>query len=263
MINVSNLSFSFGDRVLFDNVSFVIGKNQKIGLVGPNGAGKSTLLSLISKTRESELGRVQVLGTIASVAQEIKNDPILENSETVRIYLDPGHEHHDFELRKMLDGLELSNIDFAADPRQMSGGQKTRLALIRALLAKPDILLLDEPTNFLDVGGKQWVMNFLSTYPNTVLLISHDLSLLDKSIDKIFFINSHTKKVDEYTGNYSQFLRLKEEKTTLVKKQVKSGKQHIQSLEEGLKKGNQSVRVRIQMQKRIEREKDKLPQLPT
>lgn len=262
MIQVKNLSFSYHGHVVFDDINFLISDNQKVGIVGPNGAGKSTLLSLISKNRESDLGKVEIKGNIASVAQEIKHDPDLEAADTVRIYLDPYHEHHDFELRKMLEGLEFSNLDFDADPRKMSGGQKTRLAIARALLLEPDILLLDEPTNFLDTKGTQWVMNFISTYPKTIIIISHDLELLDRSIDKILFINSHAKKVEEYRGTYTQFLKLREEKINQIKKQHTKGTRHIESMEEGLRMGTQSVKQRIQMQKRIEREKENLPELP-
>ncbi len=262
MIQVKNLSFSYGGHVVFDDISFLVSANQKVGIVGPNGAGKSTLLSLISQNRHTDLGKVEISGTIASVAQEIKHDPDLEAAETVRIYLDPHHEHHDFELRQMLEGLEFANLDFEADPRKMSGGQKTRLAIARALLSKPDILFLDEPTNFLDTKGTEWVMNFISTYPKTIIMISHDLQLLDRHIDKILYIDTHSKKVEEYKGTYSQFLKLREEKLAQIKKQHTKGARHIQSMEEGLRMGTQSVKQRIQMQKRIERERENLPDLP-
>ena len=262
MISVQNLSFSYGGHIVFDNISFLVNDNQKVGLVGPNGAGKSTLLELISQNQQTDIGRVQVVGSIASVPQEIKHDPVLENSSSVRTYLDPGHGHYDFEITKFLKGLELSRLNLTDSAKLLSGGQKTRLAIIRALLAKPDILILDEPTNYLDTKGKKWVMDFISTYQKSIIIVSHDLSLLDHSIDKILFINAHTKKIEEYKGTYAQFLKLREEKINLTKKQHKASAAHIQSMQEGLHMGTQSVKQRIQLQKRIEREKEKLPELP-
>lgn len=262
MIKVSNLSFSYGGHIVFDDISFLVNDNQKVGLVGPNGAGKSTLLGLISQNQQSDLGRVQVIGSIASVPQEIKHDPALDNSSSIRTYLDPELEHYDFELEQLLKGLELSRLELAGSAKTLSGGQKTRLAITRALLAQPDILILDEPTNYLDAKGKKWVMDFISTYQKSIIIVSHDLSLLDHAIDKILFINAHTKKIEEYKGTYSQFLKLREEKTNLTKKQHKASAAHIQSMQEGLRMGTQSVKQRIQLQKRIEREKEKLPELP-
>ncbi len=262
MISVQNLSFSYGGHIVFDDISLLVNDNQKVGLVGPNGAGKSTLLGLISQNQQTDIGRVQVVGSIASVPQEIKHDPALDNSSSIRAYLDPEHEHYDFEITKFLKGLELSRLNLTDSAKLLSGGQKTRLAIIRALLAEPDILILDEPTNYLDNKGKIWVMDFISTYQKSIIIVSHDLSLLDHSIDKILFINAHTKKIEEYKGTYAQFLKLREEKINLTKKQHKASAAHIQSMQEGLRMGTQSVKQRIQLQKRIEREKEKLPELP-
>lgn len=262
MLSVQNLSFSFGHHIIFDEVSFSIARGQKVGIVGPNGAGKSTLLSLITQKSETDLGHIKILGTIASVPQEVKNDPVLDEAESVRNYLDPERVHQDFELKNMLSGLEMGHMELTGNPKDFSGGQKTRLAIIRAILVKPDLLLLDEPTNFLDTKGKAWVMDFLGNFENAVIIISHDLDLLDAHIHKVLYLNTHTKKVDEYKGNYTQFLKLKTENEKLLKKQIKAGTQHIESMEEGLRMKTQSVRQRIQLQMRIEKEKEKLPDMP-
>lgn len=262
MISVKNLSFSYGGHLVFDDVSFVIGENQKVGIVGPNGAGKTTLLNLIAKKIHTDLGTIEVQGSVSWVPQEVKHDPTMDAAQSVRDYLDPKNKMLDFEIKETLNGLELPHLGLKSNPQIFSGGQKTRLAIARALLANPDILLLDEPTNFLDVAGKKWVVKFLGNFPHTVIVISHDLDLLDQHIDKVLFIDAQVKKVEEYKGNYSQFLKLREAKITHLKKQIKAGKQHIESMEEGLKMKTQSVKQRIQLQRRIEREKAKLPELP-
>lgn len=260
MISVQNLSFSHGSRLIFDEVSFSVENNSKVGLIGPNGAGKSTLLKILCKQEHASAGKIEVIGTIGIVPQEIKHDPVMEAATNVREYLNPDNSKQDYELHKMISGLELTDINLDGSPKALSGGQKTRLALARALLAQPDILLLDEPTNFLDVAGKKWVMGFLANYPKTLLLISHDLELLDKHINKILFVDAHLGKIEEYKGNYTQALQLREDKETLLKKRVSLEQRNISRLEESAKKVG--VRQRIILQRRVVRLKEKLPDLP-
>lgn len=160
MITAQDLSFSFGPKQILDSAYFSIGKNIKVGLVGPNGAGKSTLFKLISGEIKPDFGSIQSLGTVVTVPQEVKADPIMDDSPTIRDYLDPGNDHFDYQIEQILSGLELDHIDLIQSPKNLSGGQRTKLALARSLLLQPDILLLDEPTNFLDIKGKRWVMDF-------------------------------------------------------------------------------------------------------
>lgn len=267
MLQVSNLTFGYGEKPLYEGVSFVVGKNQKVGLVGPNGSGKSTLLSIIDGSETGYTGSVNVQGKIALVPQEIKYDPILESSSTAREYVDHDRIYQEFEIQKMFKGLEL-DINLDTNPKSLSGGQKTKLALARALFQKPDLLLLDEPTNFMDEPGKKWVSEFLSNYPKALILISHDLKLMDSAIDKILVINPQTKKIDEFKGNYTKAMRLKEEKETLMKRQILAEQKHIKRLEESVIKlrerntSEKGVRQRVILQRRIERIKDELPELP-
>ena len=105
MIQVIDLEFSYSDRPLYKGVSFVIGKGQKIGLVGPNGSGKSTLLGILMGKEDGFKGKVKTIGTLALVPQEIKRDPIMEASATVRDYIDPESRYEDHELLEFLSGL--------------------------------------------------------------------------------------------------------------------------------------------------------------
>ncbi len=267
MISVRNLSFSQGPQDIFRDITFHISDNQKVGLVGPNGAGKSTLLNILTNKIIPDSGKVEVTGRIGMVPQEIKFDPDLEKATTTRDYLDPGMLHHDYELTQMLAGLEFEDLDLEGRPQLLSGGKKTKLALAKNLLAEPDILLLDEPTNFLDTAGKRWVMEFLSHYPHTLIVISHDLVLLDHAIDKVIALNPQLKTMEEYKGGYSEYLRLKEEKENLFKKQLLKETQKVKRMEEGLRKlsgrtSAKGVRQRVIMQLRVERAKDKLPEIP-
>ncbi len=260
MISVRNLTFSHNYNIIFDNVSFSVTDGQKVGLIGPNGAGKSTLLKLLSKQEIPTSGKLEITGTIGLVPQEIKNDPLMDAASTITEYLNPDSTKHEYELQQIIRGVQLNDIDFSTSPKTLSGGQKTRLALARALLQQPDILLLDEPTNFLDAAGKRWVMDFLCTYSKTLILISHDLELLDKHIDKILFVDHQLKKIEEYKGNYTQALDQRAEKEGLLRKQVHLEKRNISRLEESIKKVG--VRQRVILQRRVHRLKIHLPDLP-
>lgn len=266
MIQVKNLTFSHL-RPIFTDVSFTVGESQIVGIAGPNGAGKSTLFKLLTGEEHPKEGQVIIDGTVVLVPQEIKYDPVLEKCHTVREYLDEHYIQDDREIISMLHGLEMNDIDLYSSPHHLSGGQKTKLAIIRALLLEPDILLLDEPTNFLDTKGKAWVASFLGKYPKTLLLISHDLDLLDNAIDKVIAINPAKAQIEEYKGSYSQFLKLKEQHDALLTRQITNTTKHVKRMEKSLvglmsRKSEKGVRQRVQLQKRIEKIKENLPPLP-
>lgn len=265
MLVVSNLTFAFGESPLFEKVNFRVSHGQKVGLVGPNGAGKTTLLSLLLGRGGQSSGEIEHSGTIAYLPQEIKHDPTMEAATEVLSYVDPQSEHESHEILKLFKSLELS-VELTANPQKLSGGQKTKLALARALLSKPDILLLDEPTNFMDIAGKKWVMNFLGHYHGSVICISHDLDLMDSSIDKIIALNPVSKSVDEYTGNYTSYQKQKAEREALQKRQILVAQKHIARMEKGLKKmarANRFTGAKIKQIHRIEKAREALPEMPS
>ena len=267
MILAKNLSYSYGNNAIFKDASFFVAKNSKVGLVGVNGSGKSTLFKLLTKEDFPEDGKIDISGQVMSVPQEVKRDDKMEQALSVRDYLYPANTRQDYEMLKILAKLELSQISLNDMPQHFSGGQKTKLAIARALLAEPDILLLDEPTNFLDSAGKAWMMNFLGRYPKTLIIISHDLALLDKNINKILEVNSLTKKIDEYNGNYSFYLNLKGERQEVLVHQIHSQERRIVEMKKGYLKisGNRSekgVRQKLNLAKRIEKLVESLPQAP-
>jgi len=266
MIEAKSISFGYVGESLYERVSFTVGKNQKVGLVGPNGSGKSTLLKIIRGLEEVTAGSITVVGSIGYVPQEIKQDPILDRATTILEYVDPTNSNEEHIVLKIFSGLELS-IPLDQHPRSLSGGQKTKLALARALIANPDILLLDEPTNFMDIEGTKWVMDFLSSYEGTVICISHDLKLMDTAITKVLAVEPQYHRIDEYKGNYSDYIRLKAEKEKLLEKQIRVQQKKIKTMKEGLKKmkrlsSEKGVRARIRQQKRIEQLEQNLPDAP-
>lgn len=259
-IRANEISFSYGEKPLLVEASFRIEDGQKVGLVGENGTGKSTLLKLFTGELFPDEGSLQVTGTIEMVPQEVKRDPILDKAKSIMEYVNPDDVIEEHRIRKLFAGLGVGEVDLDSPPQGYSGGVKTKFALARALFKEPDTLLLDEPTNFMDLEGKKWVMGLLSQYPKTLILISHDMGLMDKAIDRVLYVNKHKHVVEEYKGNYSQYLKLQKEAENLFKKQVHGQQKQIDKLEHAMKVIG--VEARIVMKKRIARLKEVLPELP-
>lgn len=265
MLKATNLAFGYTGQVLYQGSNFIIGKGQKVGLVGPNGAGKSTLLKIIRGEETPTDGTLEASGIVGYVPQEVKYDPVLESSKSIREYINPDKKLEDHELKRILFGLELKT-DLNRSPQGLSGGQKTRLALARALVASPDILLLDEPTNFMDVKGTKWVMDFLSNYEGTVVCISHDLELMDKAINKILYVNPSLKKIEEYKGNYTSFIHQRDEREKQLKKEITEQTKKIKQMEESYTRmkrlQGKGQRAKVKQRHRIAEAKANLPSLP-
>lgn len=267
MINVENLSFTWTDKPIFSEVSFSASDNEKIGLVGVNGSGKSTLFKILSGVEQADDGHILVEGKVAFVPQEIKADSVMDASGNVFEYLNAFPDIPNFEINRILAGLGLADLNLDISPRVLSGGQKTRLALARAILSKPKILLLDEPTNFLDENGKKWVINFIDQFEGTLILISHDLELLGGVLDKIFYINPQTKSIDIYGGNYKSFLKLKNDKEVQLKRTIEFEQKHLEQMKSGLLKmshfkSKKGVRARLILQRRVEKLEENMPTMP-
>jgi ATP-binding cassette, subfamily F, member 3 len=259
-IRAEEISFSYGEKPLLVEASFRIEDGQKVGLVGENGTGKSTLLKLFTGELFPDEGNLKITGSIELVPQEVKRDPILDKAKSIMEYVNPDGVIEEHQIRKLFAGLGVGEVDLDSPPHGYSGGVKTKFALTRALLKEPDTLLLDEPTNFMDIEGKKWVMGLLSQYPKTLILISHDMGLMDKAIDRVLYVNKHKHIIEEYKGNYTQYVKLQKEAENLFKKQVVGQQRHIAKLEHAMKVIG--VEARIVMKKRIARLKDVLPELP-
>lgn len=266
MIFAKNISYGYSRLTVYEDSSFNVLKGELIGLVGPNGAGKSTLFKLLRGEEETASGSLEIMGSVGYVPQEVKHDPELESAVDIQSYIDPEMKKEMYELMIMLESLEV-NAELDTKPKILSGGQRTKLALLRAIIQEPDVLLLDEPTNFLDTEGKRWIMEFLSDYPNTLIVISHDINLLDGHIDKILAINPTTKKIEEYKGNYTKYVKLKGHNDAMLVKKYENDQKEITRMKKSLLKmasgmTEKGARARANVQTRIDRIKEKLPELP-
>jgi ATP-binding cassette, subfamily F, member 3 len=210
MLTISQVSKSFGGRMLFQDASLQVNRGDRIGLVGPNGAGKSTLFSLILNEASPDEGKVSLekSASVGFLPQE--NAPV--GDETV-LDLACGEvdEHTEWEIqpkaKRILHGLAFRESDFNRQARTLSGGWIMRAHLARLLVQEPELLLLDEPTNHLDLESLVWFQNYLKNYPGAILLISHDREFLNQLVGSIVEI-AH-KRLQRYRGNWDSYVEQK------------------------------------------------------
>jgi ATP-binding cassette subfamily F protein uup len=240
-LSVENISKSFGERTLFDNLSFGINKDQKIAFVAKNGSGKTSILKIITGEDTPDTGQIVVRKEIkmAFLSQEPLLDPeltieesifasdneilnvieryekALENPEDEEAYQKAfeGMEMHnawDFETqyKQILSKLKMEDLKLKV--KNLSGGQKKRLALAIILINKPDLLILDEPTNHLDLEMIEWLENYFAKENITLFMVTHDRFFLERVCNEI--IELENGKLYQYKGNYSYYLTKKEER---------------------------------------------------
>jgi ATPase subunit of ABC transporter with duplicated ATPase domains len=177
-----------------------------------------------------------------------------------------GYYEADARSEQLLSGLNIGGVTLDRSMSTLSGGQKTKLALVRLLYQAPGLLLLDEPTNFLDVEAAGWLMEFLANYKGALLIISHDLDLLDRSINKVLRLNEFTHKLEEYRGTYSNYLTVTGDALALMERTRKVQEREIERLRKTSQKlrtyGTSRVKQRISIDKRVAALEASKPQLP-
>jgi ATP-binding cassette subfamily F protein 3 len=248
VIQLSDLTKSFGDRTLLDHVTWQIGDGERVGLCGPNGAGKTTLLKILGDLEEADSGAVvkpagltigylpqdglthsgrtvfeeassafQPLLDIKAEMHDIEHklgdtsipqdehDAMLSRYAELqdRFRLDEGYSM-DLRIATVLRGLGFGSDDSNRPCETFSGGWQMRIALAKLLLGRPNLLLLDEPTNHLDLEARNWLEEYLGTYPYAVILVSHDRYFLDAVVTRITDV--HLRKLTDYVGNYSKYV---------------------------------------------------------
>ena len=271
-MRVNGLAKAFGVEELFHEVNFEVRRGERVGFVGANGAGKSTLMKILMGQVEADGGQIQFdsADTIGYVEQqsdfgegtlydEFRRafDDIIELGERKRalekkIAVDHDEETmaayskvveqferlegYDYEsrIRRIAFGLGFTEEDFAKDVQHFSGGQKTRICLVKALLREPDFLFLDEPTNHLDIHMIEWLEGFLKSYNGGVLLISHDRYFLDKVATRILELENKT--VTSYEGNYTYFMKVKTQRRAALQSAYEKQQEHIRKTEEYIRK---------------------------
>lgn len=269
VLDVQNLTLSFGENTLFSNVSFDIKEKEKVGLIGCNGAGKTSLFKIITGeytpddgacfiSKNSRLGYMEqhtcsenktVWDELVSVFDDLiviekrleeitelltkgegnQTELIEEQDRLNTIFTRDGGLTYKSMTRSALIGLGFGEDDFTMPTVKLSGGQRSKLILAKLLLSKADFLLLDEPTNHLDIKAVEWLEEFLKDFNGACLIVSHDRYFLDKITTKTVEIEN--KKCRSYIGNYSEFLVKKAAEQKAIEEKYENDMKEIARLE--------------------------------
>ena len=271
LISLNNVSKSFLDKKILNNITLAVNEKDRIGLLGINGVGKSTLLNIISGNLEYDEGTIatksdlrigylkqnEALDTSNNLDEEIKDSLKLifdtrkkideisykmsksvgadyeklteEYEKYTNIYNAADGHNAEVRIKTVLNGMGFSSFDMNTPVSVLSGGEKTRFALAKILVENPNLLILDEPTNHLDFNMLTWLENYLKEYKGAVIIVSHDRYFLDKITNKTVEIanrRSHCTK-----GNYSTYLKLKEERLETERRQYENLMAEIKHIE--------------------------------
>jgi ATPase subunit of ABC transporter with duplicated ATPase domains len=273
VLAVRELSVEVGGVVTLDGASFTVRAGDKVGLTGRNGAGKTSLLRVLAGAAEPHRGVVQRSGGLGYLSQDPRVDQVDERAPALthvlsgrgldqaaarleklrlaveerastqaverysraeeRFRLDGGYAAES-EAHRLADGLGLTRGRLDLPLGALSGGERRRVELARILFAGSDVLLLDEPTNHLDTDAKTWLLEFLRRYRGALLVISHDLDLLDESITRVLhlerFGDDDTGTLTEYKGTYGQYLAARERDEHQLSRQVEREQAEIRRL---------------------------------
>lgn len=240
ILQVENLTKSFGDLVLFENISFGLAEGQRVGLIAKNGSGKSTLLNILSGKEGYDEGKISFrrdlrVGYLEQSPSYPEELTVLEacfhhGNTTVDLIKDYEHcmetEGHpgldellvrmdhekawDYEQKAKQILSQLKIRDFDQQVKHLSGGQLKRVALANTLITEPDLLILDEPTNHLDLDMTEWLEEYLRRTNLTLLMVTHDRYFLDRVCSEIIEIDNRT--IYSYKGNYSYYLEKRQER---------------------------------------------------
>lgn len=256
-MKIENLCMSFGTQVIFDNVSFQINNNDKVGIIGVNGAGKSTLFNILLGNLTSDSGNItldtkinlgylpQVIMEDASSEDETVFDYLLEGrpikklkEELTNLYDIIANTQNEYELKKyykkinrinelleyydeynaesillkIISGMQINDNLLDLKLKNISGGQKSKVAFAKLLYSNPEIMLLDEPTNHLDLDTKDYIINYLKNYHGIILVISHDVEFLNAVTKKTLYVDKMKHNIEIYNGNYEKYMKIKSER---------------------------------------------------
>jgi len=263
-LQVENLSKSYGDLTLFENISFGVGQGQKIALIAKNGTGKTTLLNIISELDSPDNGDVTFRSDLKTayleqnpnlnhrntVLNEVFNstDPVLSvirdyeriiNEDDQELMADILEKMDQFKawdyenkVKQILSKLKITNFDQIIG--ELSGGQKKRIGLAKVLITEPDFLILDEPTNHLDLEMIEWLEEFLNKSKGTLLMVTHDRYFLDRVCNEIIEMESNT--IFTYKGNYSYYLEKRAERIENLNAEVGKAQKLMKTEQEWIKR---------------------------
>lgn len=209
VLSVSNLSKSYGDNNLFNNINFEIKRGEHVAIIGDNGTGKTTLLKIINDIESKDQGLV-VLGVNVEIGYYDQEHQELHEDKTLFDELQDEHpDMNNTEVRNTLAAFLFTEDDVFKEIKNLSGGEKGRVSLSKLMLSQANFLILDEPTNHLDITSKEILEDALNAYEGTVLYVSHDRYFINRTASRIIELNNRC--INNYLGNYDYYLEKKEE----------------------------------------------------
>lgn len=293
LLQAENITKSYGDKTLFDGITFSLEERQRIGLIGVNGTGKSSLLKILAGLESADSG--ELFHANSFQVEYLPQDPTFNEEKTIletvfdsdvplfnavrnyeemlqKVTVDP--ENTDFQDRLLGAQEEMDRLDawdfntkaktiltklglskFDSMVHTLSGGQQKRVALAKAFIQPADLLILDEPTNHIDHDTVEWLEQYLSTYSGTLLLVTHDRYFLNRVTNRIFELDKG--RLFEYGGNYETFLEQKALRESREQKEAHKQSKLLQSELEWLKRGAKARTTKQKARKqRIETMKD-------
>lgn len=300
IMQLEHISKSFGGRQLFHDVTFRLEEYERLALVGPNGAGKTTLLNIVAGLEDADEGRVLFakgarVGYLEQEAIEMPNRDIFEEvlSSQVEVLEAEQHLHRleaalgdnptehqlaaagrardayevlggytiEAKVRGVMFGLGFKESDLNRATSEFSGGWQMRIALAKLLIRNPEVLLLDEPTNHLDLESVKWLEGFLRGYSGTVVVVSHDRAFMDNMVDRVAEVDNG--KVNLYKGNYSAYLRTRDERLDRLRAEAAKQTEEIAHMEAFIEKFRYKPTKSKQVQDRVKKlEKIKRIEIP-
>lgn len=295
-IKAENLSFAYNATPILDHASFTLDPHQITFLVGENGVGKSTLLKILARELEATSGTISASKPaytaeyVPQITPQLPNreqsaihfllsargiDKLLQqleyfyqnttNAQVLKEYQQFLDEYNETEIyrtkhraEEILDRfVNLSPNEYVKKINELSGGQKTRLYLARALLTQPDLLLLDEPDNNLDYDARRWLLEEIRRFPNTILIVGHRISFVDQLAQKILELRRQDHKIYTYTGNYSDFLEIRSKQADIEEKERKQILKERMELKQAIQR-ELKLAQRSERRKQKKRDKDKI-----
>ncbi len=209
LLDVQNVSKRFGERILFNNISFSVAEGQRVGLIAQNGTGKSTLLSMLTGDESADNGQIIYRNGIR--VGYLRQEPVFPVGATVLeacFHGQEANEEQQIKARQILTQLKVQ--DLSQPVEQLSGGQRKRIALAQVLISGADLYILDEPTNHLDLEMVEWLEGFLCRGNKSLLMVTHDRFFLDKVCSVILELDNRT--MYSYRGSYSYYLEKRQER---------------------------------------------------
>ncbi|OFX82310.1 MAG: ABC transporter [Bacteroidetes bacterium GWF2_33_16] len=263
-LQVENLKKSFGDLLLFEDISFTIDKDRKVALVAKNGTGKTTLFNIITGKDSPDLGKIIFRNDITFgfleqnpklnpkntiINEVLHSSPLIKNAiiqyehaittndknllSTATEQMDLlGAWDYEVKVKQILTKLKIDKFEQLIST--LSGGEKKRVALASVLIEEPDLLLLDEPTNHLDLDMIEWLESYLKSTRSTLLMVTHDRYFLDRVCNEI--IEMDNSKIYTYKGNYSYFIEKREERLNNEEMQVERAKNTLRKEEDWMRR---------------------------